>query len=109
MCRRHNRAGAKLKNRVTQVRRLAQHIFHRLPRLTGPSFIKDERGNFAMITALVLVPLLLAGMIAVDSANLMRVRNNVQASLDVIINREHADAADQLIALAQQRMDEFHA
>ncbi|PQZ27249.1 hypothetical protein CQZ93_22530 [Ochrobactrum vermis] len=35
-----------------------------------------------MITALVLVPLLLAGMIAVDSANLMRVRNNVQASLD---------------------------
>lgn len=35
-----------------------------------------------MITALVLVPVLLAGMIAVDSANLMRVRNNVQASLD---------------------------
>lgn len=35
-----------------------------------------------MITALVLVPLLLAGMVAVDTANLMRVRNNVQASLD---------------------------
>lgn len=27
-------------------------------------------------------PLLLAGMVAVDTANLMRVRNNVQASLD---------------------------
>ncbi len=35
-----------------------------------------------MITALLLVPLLLAGMVAVDTANLMRVRNNVQASLD---------------------------
>lgn len=45
-------------------------------------FAKDERGNFAMIMALVLVSLLLAGMVAVDSANLMRVRNNVQASLD---------------------------
>ncbi|MHC5232626.1 TadE/TadG family type IV pilus assembly protein [Brucella sp. LJL56] len=71
-----------MKNWVTQVRRLAQHIFHCSPQLMGPNFIKDERGNFAMITALMLVPLLLAGMIAVDSANLMRVRNNVQASLD---------------------------
>ncbi|WP_235969080.1 pilus assembly protein [Brucella tritici] len=67
-----------MKNWITQALRLRQHL------LQSPSafFIRDERGNFAMITALVLVPLLLAGMVAVDTANLMRVRNNVQASLD---------------------------
>lgn len=71
-------AGAKLNNWITQALRLRQHL------LQSPSafFIRDERGNFTVITALLLVPLLLAGMVAVDTANLMRVRNNVQASLD---------------------------
>lgn len=45
-------------------------------------FCGDERGNFAMITAILLVPLLLAGMVAIDATNLMRARNNVQAALD---------------------------
>lgn len=45
-------------------------------------FRTDERGNFAMITAMLLVPLLLAGMVAIDATNLMRTRNNVQAALD---------------------------
>ncbi|MGN7962235.1 pilus assembly protein TadG-related protein [Brucella sp. 22210] len=45
-------------------------------------FRSDERGNFAMMTAILLVPLLLAGMVAMDATNLMRTRNNVQAALD---------------------------
>ncbi|WHS33633.1 pilus assembly protein TadG-related protein [Brucella sp. NM4] len=45
-------------------------------------FRGDERGNFAMITAILLVPLLLVGMVAIDATNLMRTRNNVQAALD---------------------------
>lgn len=45
-------------------------------------FRGDERGNFAMITALLLIPLIFVAMLAMDSANLMRTRNNVQAALD---------------------------
>jgi Flp pilus assembly protein TadG len=71
-----------MKNWMTKVGRLQPRVFRLLPHLTTLRFAKDERGNFAMIAALVLVPLLLAGMVAVDTANLMRVRNNVQASLD---------------------------
>ncbi len=71
-----------MKNWITQTSRLALRSFRHLTQPMSLRFAKDERGNFAMIMALVLVPLLLAGMVAVDSANLMRVRNNVQASLD---------------------------
>jgi len=46
---------------------------------------------------------------SVDIHRMALLLEHVQASIDVIINREHADAADQLIALAQQRMEEFHA
>ena len=71
-----------MKNWFVKFGRLSLFAFRRLPHSMRQRFIEDERGNFAMITALVLVPLLLAGMVAVDTANLMRVRNNVQASLD---------------------------
>ncbi len=67
-----------MKNWITQALRLPKYLRQSFSTI----FIDDERGNFAMITAVVLVPLLLAGMVAVDTANLMRVRNNVQASLD---------------------------
>jgi len=33
----------------------------------------------------------------------------MQAALDVIVHREHADAAPQLNTIAEQRMAEFHA
>lgn len=71
-----------MKNWITKAVGLHARVFRCLPQLTILRFGKDERGNFAMIAALVLVPLLLAGMVAVDTANLMRVRNNIQASLD---------------------------
>nr|WP_282183498.1 TadE/TadG family type IV pilus assembly protein [Ochrobactrum sp. CM-21-5] len=45
-------------------------------------FHTDERGNFAIMAIILVVPMLLAGMLAMDSANLMRTRNNVQAGLD---------------------------
>lgn len=45
-------------------------------------FRRDESGNFGMIAAILIVPLLLVVMLAMDSANLMRTHNNVQMALD---------------------------
>jgi len=45
-------------------------------------FRRDEGGNFAIMTAIVMAPLLLGGMAAIDAANLMRTRTNVQQALD---------------------------
>lgn len=81
-----------------RVRSLARHAFRRRVQPISPRFIQDERGNFAMMAALVLIPVLLAGMVAVDAANLMRVRNNVQASLDaaaLAVGRRFSTGASQ--------------
>ncbi len=54
------------------------------------------------------LPLARAGH-SIDIHRLVLLLEYMQASIDVIINREHADAADQLVELAQQRMEQFHA
>ncbi|PRD41888.1 hypothetical protein C5748_19310 [Phyllobacterium phragmitis] len=45
-------------------------------------FRRDEGGNFAIMTVFVMAPLLLAGMAAIDAANLVRTKTNVQHALD---------------------------
>ncbi|WP_420959528.1 TadE/TadG family type IV pilus assembly protein [Brucella sp. IR073] len=45
-------------------------------------FRRDEGGNFAIMGAIVVAPLLLFGMAAIDASNLMRTRTNVQNALD---------------------------
>ncbi|RCS25160.1 pilus assembly protein [Phyllobacterium salinisoli] len=45
-------------------------------------FRRDEGGNFAIMGVFIMAPLLLAGMAAIDAANLMRTRTNVQHALD---------------------------
>ena len=54
------------------------------------------------------LPLARAGH-SIDIPRLILLLEYMQASIDVIINREHADAADELIQIAQQRMEQFHA
>lgn len=54
------------------------------------------------------LPLARAGH-SIDIPRIILLLEYMQASIDVIINREHADAADQLIQIAQQRMEQFHA
>ncbi|GGA78355.1 hypothetical protein GCM10011491_01890 [Brucella endophytica] len=46
------------------------------------NFRRDEGGNFAIMAAIVVAPLLLFGMAAIDTSNLMRTRTNVQNALD---------------------------
>jgi len=67
-----------------------------------------SRSEAARLALRLGLPLVSKGS-SIDLYRMALLLEYVQASLDVIINREHADAADQLIALAQQRMDEFHA
>lgn len=45
-------------------------------------FRRDEGGNFAIMGAIIVAPLLLAGIAAIDTTNLMRTRTNVQQALD---------------------------
>ncbi len=45
-------------------------------------FGRDERGNFALLTVFLIVPMLIAAALAIDATNLMRTRNNVQGALD---------------------------
>lgn len=56
-------------------------LFGRLS-ATGRLFRNNQNGAIAPIFALLLIPLLFAMMLAVDTANLMRVRGNVQHALD---------------------------
>ncbi len=51
-------------------------------RLFVRHFRKNQNGAIAPLFALMLPPILLAMMLAIDAANLMRVRGNVQHSLD---------------------------
>lgn len=53
------------------------------------------------------LPLVRAGH-SIDLRRLITLIEHTQACIDVIINREHADAATQLIELALQRVEEFH-
>jgi Flp pilus assembly protein TadG len=45
-------------------------------------FRRDGGGNFSVMGALMAAPIILAGMAAVDAANLIRTRTNVQHALD---------------------------
>ncbi|GAB1580992.1 pilus assembly protein TadG-related protein [Phyllobacterium phragmitis] len=45
-------------------------------------FRRDKGGNFAIMTSIIMAPLMLGGMAAIDAANLMRTRTNVQHALD---------------------------
>ncbi|ALC14700.1 MULTISPECIES: ribbon-helix-helix protein, CopG family [Sphingomonadales] len=45
----------------------------------------------------------------INAPRLVMCLERMQAALDVIVHREHADAAPQLNTIAEQRMAEFHA
>ncbi len=72
---------------------------------TEQSCSRSEAARSALRLGL---PLARAGH-SIDIHRLVLLLEYMQASIDVIINREHADAADQLVELAQQRMEQFHA
>ncbi|WP_157668316.1 hypothetical protein [Croceicoccus marinus] len=46
---------------------------------------------------------------SIDLQRMILLIEHMQASIDVIIHREHADAAEQLVTIAQERMAQFHA
>jgi Flp pilus assembly protein TadG len=61
-------------------------------------FIQDRGGNFAMLTAIVLTPLLLGTGLALDVTNIARKQNELQQSVDaavLAITREGATISDQ--------------
>ena len=46
---------------------------------------------------------------SINAPRLVMCLERMQAALDVIVHREHADAAEKLDVIAEQRMAEFHA
>ncbi|PYE90407.1 pilus assembly protein [Phyllobacterium leguminum] len=63
-------------------------------------FRHDESGNFAIMAAIIVAPLLLAGMAAIDTTNLMRTRTNVQQALDaaaLAVGRQYGGGASEAV------------
>lgn len=47
--------------------------------------------------------------LAVDLRRLILLVEYTQAAVDIIVHREHADVAPEIEAIANERMEEFHA
>ena len=61
-------------------------------------FVDDRGGNFAMLTAIVILPLLLGTGLALDVSNIARKHNELQQAVDaavLAITREGKDVSDQ--------------
>ncbi|MHA6686648.1 TadE/TadG family type IV pilus assembly protein [Mesorhizobium sp. A556] len=60
-------------------------------------FLRDQRGNFALITAFLAVPLLMTVGMSVDYSTILRTRSNLQNTLDaavLAVAREGKDVSD---------------
>lgn len=67
-----------------------------------------SRSEVARLAMMFGIPMLQHG----HSLNITRVAvllEYIQAGLDVIISREHTDVADQLLDIAMERVNQFHA
>ncbi len=69
-------------------------------------FIRDERGNYAMMTAVLILPLILGTGLAIDASNISRKHNELQQAADaavLAIAREGEALTDEKAAkIAQQ-------